>query len=112
MISKDQYEKAQSVIKQHEAEQAELLRIVNPDCRLEQKRRYVEPWKKRKISVSDLTIGQKVYHNDIYHGREEMEIVGLRKTEVELEGDYSGGTHNVCQRDWLPIKGILLTKNK
>jgi len=34
MISQEQYEKAQSVIKQYEAEQAELLRVINPSCRL------------------------------------------------------------------------------
>lgn len=56
----------------------------------------------------DLKLGMVVYHEELYGGRERMEIVGLRETEVELEGDYSGGTHNVCQKDWLPIKGVLL----
>jgi hypothetical protein len=60
----------------------------------------------------DLKIGQKVYHKDLYWGREQMKIVGLRKNEVELEGDYSGGTHNVIQKDWLPIEGVLLQKSK
>jgi hypothetical protein len=41
-----------------------------------------------------------------------MEIVGIRKDEVELEGDYSGGTHCVTQKDWLPIEGISLHYNK
>ena len=36
-----------------------------------------------------------------------MEVVGIRKTEVELQGDYSGGTHNVSQKDWLPVKGLF-----
>ena len=66
--------------------------------------------KQEKISptVEDLRINQLVYHKDIYWGREQMKIVGLRKNEVELEGDWSGGTHNVCQRDWMPIEGIIL----
>jgi len=49
----------------------------------------------------------RVYHKDIYEGKEPMKIVGIRKTEVELEGDYSGGTHNMIQRDWHPIKGLF-----
>lgn len=60
------------------------------------------------ISYKDLTINQLVYHKDIYWGREQMKIVGLREEEVELEGDWSGGIHNVCQRDWMPIEGIIL----
>ena len=27
--------------------------------------------------------------------------------EVELEGDYSGGTHNVIEKDWLPLQGLF-----
>ena len=41
-----------------------------------------------------------------------MKIVGIRENEVELEGDYSGGTHNVCQTDWLPIEGVLFKRNE
>jgi hypothetical protein len=63
------------------------------------------------VSVEDLRINQLVYHKNIYDGHERMRIVGLKETEVELEGDWSGGTHNVCQRDWMPIDGVLLTKN-
>lgn len=63
------------------------------------------------MKVENLRIGQKVYHNDLYWGREQMKVVGLRELEVELEGDYSGGTHAVCQRSWMPIKGIRLTYN-
>lgn len=57
----------------------------------------------------DLFIGQKVYHKEIYDGKELMTVVGIREIEVELEGDYSGGTHNVCQKDWLPIDGVIET---
>lgn len=59
------------------------------------------------MSGSIVYIGNKVYHKDIYGGKELMEIVGIRKDTVELEGDYSGGTHNVCQKDWLPIEGLI-----
>lgn len=59
-----------------------------------------------------MKLGQTVYHKSIYDGREPLKVVGLRESEVELEGDYSGGTHNVCQRSWLPIDGVLLGKGK
>jgi len=59
----------------------------------------------------NLYIDREIYHEDIYQGREKMKITGIRKTEIELEGDYSGGTHDVCQRDWLPIEGVLLEKS-
>ena len=72
--------------------------------------------------VPSVQIGDKVYHELLYHGKEQMEVVGIRlsdkknwndvrKFEVELEGDYSGGTHCVCQRDWLPLEGLLLKSN-
>lgn len=55
-----------------------------------------------------MKLGQTVYHKSIYDGKEPLKVVGLRESEIELEGDYSGGTHNVCQRSWLPIEGVLL----
>ena len=58
----------------------------------------------------ELKLGQMVYHKDIYWGREQMKVVGLREKEVELEGDYSGGTNNVCQKDWMPKEGVLFSK--
>lgn len=62
-----------------------------------------------------LTLHQKVYHKDIYNGREQMTITGMKidtkgQLMVELEGDYSGGTHNVCQRDWHYADGLLYEK--
>jgi hypothetical protein len=56
---------------------------------------------------TQLRIGQNVYHKDIYNGRELMEIIGIKKDKVELEGDYSGGTNNVCQSDWEAIQGVI-----
>lgn len=61
--------------------------------------------------VNEFKLGQKVYHKRIYDGREQLTIIGIRTNSLELEGDYSGGTHNVCQSDWLPVDGVLLTKN-
>lgn len=55
----------------------------------------------------EIQIGDFGYHSDIYHGKELMEVVGLRRDTIELQGDYSGGTHNVCQKDWLPRLGFI-----
>ncbi len=63
------------------------------------------------MKTEKLKLEQFVYHNELYSGKEQMKIVGLRKDQVELEGDFSGGTHNVCQRSWMPIKGIRLRHN-
>lgn len=60
----------------------------------------------------NLQLGQKVYHKDIYDVKELMEVVGIRKTQVELEGDYSGGTHRVCQSCWQTIEGIISLKGE
>ena len=58
----------------------------------------------------ELKFGMIVYHKNVYNGKEPMKVVGLRPHQVDLEGDYSGGTHNVCQVDWQPLEGVLLTK--
>jgi hypothetical protein len=58
----------------------------------------------------ELKLGLTVFHENIYWGKEPMKIVGIREKEVELEGDYSGGTHGVCQKDWQPIEGVLFSK--
>ena len=54
-----------------------------------------------------LYIGQKVRHKDVYNGKETLKLIGLKEKEVLLEGDFSGGTHNVNQEAWLPKKGLI-----
>ena len=51
-------------------------------------------------------LGQTVYHRSVYEHKEPLKIVGILEDKLLLEGDFSGGTHNVVQRDWLPIKGV------
>lgn len=58
----------------------------------------------------EIYLGQKARHKNIYNGKETMEVVGLKKGEVLLRGDFSGGTHAVEQESWMPIKG-LITQN-
>lgn len=52
----------------------------------------------KKEEVLNPELGMQVFHENIYNGKELMEVVGIRETEVELEGDYSGGTHAVKQK--------------
>jgi len=56
-------------------------------------------------------IGQTVYHRDVYYHKEPLKVVGIRERELELEGDYSGGTNNVVQKQWMPIKGVSTVYN-
>jgi hypothetical protein len=38
-----------------------------------------------------------------YDHKEVYVVSGIREGELELEGDWSGGTHNTCQRSWVSI---------
>ena len=62
-----------------------------------------------KITINNLHLGQKVYHKDLYNGKELMEVVGLkiRPDKVELAGDFSGGRYNVYQRSWMSVEGVI-----
>lgn len=60
----------------------------------------------------NLELGQKVYHTDMYNGKEEFTIIGIREHEVELQGDFSGGTHNVVQSGWFSSEGIRISKQE
>jgi len=59
-----------------------------------------------------LELDMTVYHQDVYDGREPLKVVGIRRDTVELKGDYSGGTHAVCQKEWLSISGVLFEKSE
>lgn len=51
-------------------------------------------------------MGQTVYHREVYEHKEPLKIVGITEDKLLLEGDYSGGTNNVCQRSWSPLKAF------
>ena len=61
----------------------------------------------KREQVQKPKLGMRVFHEKIYNGKEPMIVVGIRKDQVELEGDYSGGTHNVIEKDWLPLEGTF-----
>ncbi len=60
--------------------------------------------------MRQIKLGATVYHEDVYDGRESLKVVGIREDELELEGDYSGGTHAVTQKSWLPLSGVMFNK--
>lgn len=48
--------------------------------------------------MHNFKLGDKVYHKA---DSSPFEVVGIRKTTVEIQGDWSGGTHNVNQKSWV-----------
>lgn len=56
----------------------------------------------------EIYLGQKARHKDLYEGKETFEVTGIKSDQVLLKGDFSGGTHNVVQESWMPIKGLIL----
>ena len=58
-----------------------------------------------KTDSRSFKIGDIVYHRLVYGHKEPLKVVGITEDKLFLEGDYSGGTHSVCERIWLPIKG-------
>jgi hypothetical protein len=62
--------------------------------------------------LPDLQLGDKVYHKEIYNGREECLIIGLKPQTVQVLYDPSGGTHSVKGETWVSRDGILTQKNK
>lgn len=48
----------------------------------------------------------KVTHPELYNGNEVFTVVGIRMHELELRGDWSGGTHNVDQTGWFKRDGV------
>lgn len=52
--------------------------------------------------VSDFQIDEEVIHADFPN--EVFTVTGIRKNEIELYGDWSGGTHHTCERAWTAIE--------
>lgn len=61
--------------------------------------------KARKEYVQQPTLHMEVFHDEIYNGRELMKVVGIRVGQVELEGDYSGGTNPSKETSWYSTYG-------
>lgn len=67
-------------------------------------------YKKEKINGYNVLNMYPVYVESLYEGREPFTIVGIRKDEVELEGDYSGGTHNTVGKQWFKNDEVFVVK--
>lgn len=67
-------------------------------------------YKKQSINGYKVLNMYPVYIKDVYGGREPFKVVGIRETQVELEGDFSGSTHNVCQKDWFDDDKVFVVK--
>jgi hypothetical protein len=48
--------------------------------------------------MHNYNLGDLVYHEC---DNAPFKVVGVRFNSIEIEGDFSGGTHNVVQRDWV-----------
>lgn len=55
------------------------------------------------MSINQYKIGDLVSHPV---DRAPFEVVGIRKDQIEIQGDFSGGTHNVCQSGWVPLNEV------
>jgi len=51
-----------------------------------------------------------VYIENMYNGKEPFKVIGIRENQVELEGDFSGGTHGVTQKDWFDDDKVFVVK--
>lgn len=70
--------------------------------------RFNMKYKKRPIEGYNVLNMYPVYSDKMYWGHEPFKIVGIRNDQVELEGDFSGGTHAVIQRDWFKNEDVFV----
>lgn len=69
-------------------------------------------YKKVKTNLQNISIGTyPVYSDKIHKGKEPMKVVGIRENEIELQGDYSGGTHLVDQKGWKKMSECFLVQS-
>jgi len=76
---------------------------------------FTEETRKRSVNavmlfpIEEYRLGDRVTTEYYNHG-EIFKVVGIRETELELRGDWSGGTHNVDQTGWYPREKCKLAK--
>ena len=59
------------------------------------------------MKTNKIRLYDKVIHPELYNGNEVFTVVGIRINELELRGDWSGGTHNVDQTGWYKRDGVI-----
>jgi len=67
-------------------------------------------YKKSEIKGYKVLDMYPVYVEGVYYGHEPFKVVGIRQNQVELEGDFSGGTHNVSQKEWFDDDRVFVVK--
>jgi hypothetical protein len=67
-------------------------------------------YKKSEIKGHKVLDMYPVYVEGVYYGHEPFKVVGIRQNQVELEGDFSGGTHNVSQKEWFDDDRVFVVK--
>lgn len=67
-------------------------------------------YQKLPIKVYKVLNMYPVYAENIYNGKEPLKVVGIRENQVELEGDYSVGTHKVSQKLWFNDNDVFVVK--
>lgn len=70
----------------------------------------MKTYKKVKLASPTLNL-YPVYREAVYNGHEPLKVVGVRQHEVELEGDYSGGTHGGYQKEWVPLEECFMIRS-
>ena len=63
-----------------------------------------------KMTGKEYRLGS-IVTTDVYEN-ERFEVIGIREKELELKGDWSGGTHNVSQSGWYPVDKCKLVLPK
>ena len=63
------------------------------------------------MKADNIKLNTIVYHRDVYNYNEPLKVIGIANDKLLLEGDFSGGTHNVIQSDWLSIEGTSCIKD-
>jgi len=61
-----------------------------------------EPHLIGKLHWADVRIGDRILTE--YYENEIFVVTGIKRTELHLRGDWSGGTHCVDQESWYPIE--------
>lgn len=79
-------------------------------------RDFHEETRRRSVNICHLFPVEEYIMGDIvtteyYNHGERFEVVGIRKDELELRGDWSGGTHNVDQTSWYSKDKCKLYRN-
>ena len=76
-----------------------------------QKKQEVMKYRKKPIEGYKYLGMYPVYVEDLYEGHEPFTIVGIRANQIELEGDFSGGTHCVKQKSWINDKECFVVES-